>query len=226
MGETYQLPLNFGDHPHSIHGIGWQLPWRLKRKADHQVILELAYDGTDWPFAFHAIQLITLNEATLYHELTITNTTEIPAPVGLGMHPYFPRHGGATLTADVNDVWLTDDTSLPTQRVPCLDHWNLSDGADVDSLHCDNQFEPWNRCARIVWPDKNMSVELTASDGLDRLVVYAPTDEDFFCVEPVSHMTDAFNCSADGMSNEETGMRILEPGETWRVWMKLSPSPL
>lgn len=224
--EVYQLPLNFGDHPHSIHGVGWQSPWRLQRQAPDKVILELAYDGASWPFAFLATQTIALDEATLHHELTITNRSDLPFPAGLGMHPYFPRHERAIVTADVHIVWLTDDTGLPTERVPCLDHWNLSAGADVDSLHCDNQFEPWNRRAYIVWPDKKMSVELTASDNLDRLVVYAPTDEDFFCVEPASHMTDAFNRSADGMSNEETGMRILQPGETWSVWMELSPSPI
>lgn len=226
MDEAYQLPLNFGDHPHSIHGVGWQLSWRLKRQAPDRIVLELAYDGAGWPFAFHATQTVALDGATLHHELTLTNRADVPAPAGLGMHPYFPRHGRATLTADVHGVWLTEDTCLPTERVPCPSHWNLSAGANADKLHCDNQFETWDRRARIVWPDENMSAELTASDDLDRLVVYAPAEEDFFCVEPVSHMTDAFNRSADGMSNEETGMRILEPGETWRVWMKLSPSPL
>ena len=120
-------------------------------------------------------------------------------------------------------VWLTDETYLPTERVPCPDHWNLSAGADVDvdGLLCDNQFEPWNRRARIVWPEENMSVALAASEGLERLVVYAPKGEDFFCVEPVSHMTGAFNRAADGEAN--TGMRLLAPGESWCVSMNFTP---
>lgn len=226
MDGSYQLPLNFDGHPHSIHGVGWQAPWHLTLQEDYQVTIELPYEGAEWPFAFHAVQVFTLNGATLHHELQITNTNKTPMPVGLGMHPYFPRHGQATLTADVDAVWLTDDTCLPIERVPCPDHWNLSAGANVDTLHCDNQFEPWSRCARIAWPGKKMSLELTASDDLDRLVVYAPAGEEFFCVEPVSQMTDAFNRSANGMPLETSGMQILEPGETWRVWMKLSPSAL
>jgi aldose 1-epimerase len=218
------LPLNFDDHPHSIHGVGWQSTWDLTKHTDTQVVLELSYDGAGWPFPFHASQTVTLHGADLLHEITMTNLAEAAMPAGLGWHPYFPRHGRAILRAAVDAVWLTDETCLPTERVPCLDHWDLSAGADVDDLRCDNQFEPWNRRAQIVWPEKSMSIEMAASAGLERLVVYAPAGDDFFCVEPVSHITNAFNRRAAGAEN--TGMRILAPGESWRAWMKLSPSAI
>ena len=28
-GGTVELARNFGDHPNSIHGVGWQRPWRV-----------------------------------------------------------------------------------------------------------------------------------------------------------------------------------------------------
>ena len=28
-GQTHRLPLNFGDHPHSLHGLGWQAEWTV-----------------------------------------------------------------------------------------------------------------------------------------------------------------------------------------------------
>jgi aldose 1-epimerase len=225
-GEEYRLPLNFGDYPHSIHGVGWQMPWRLRILADRVVEIDVSSDGSEWPFAFDAKQMFSLNGRDLRHEITLTNRGDAAMPVGLGMHPYFPRHGNAVLTADVTAVWLTDETCLPTERVACPDRWNLGAGARVDALCCDNQFEPWNGSARISWPDEQMSLDIKASDDLNRLIVYAPEGRDFFCVEPVSHVTDAFNRSADGMPPETSGMRILEPGESWRVWMELSPSPL
>jgi aldose 1-epimerase len=225
-GQAYQLPLNFGDHPHSIHGVGWQMPWHLKWFDDQAVEIDVSCDGSRWPFAFYATQTIRLDGKELRHEIALTNSGDTAMPVGLGMHPYFPRHGNAILTADVKAVWLTDETCLPTERVSCPENWKLSDGARVDRLFCDNQFEPWDGRAHIAWPDENMSLDIKASDDLDRLIVYAPEGENFFCVEPVSHMTDAFNRSADGMPPETSGMRVLEPGETWRVWMELSPSAL
>src|ERR1700761_7577766 len=29
QGRDYRLPRNFGDSPHTIHGVGWQRPWSL-----------------------------------------------------------------------------------------------------------------------------------------------------------------------------------------------------
>ncbi len=222
-GTSYQLPLNFGDHPHSIHGVGWQEKWHVLNQEEDSVILELAYEGSDWPFAFNAVQTIKLIGADLYHEIQLTNLSDKPMPAGLGMHPYFPRHGEAILTADVGGVWMTDDTCLPTQKVSCPPAWDLKSGAEVDNLHCDNQFDPWTGSARIDWPREKASVTLTSSQDLNRLVVYAPPGEEFFCVEPTSHITDAFNHAAAGVPQQETGIRVLKPLETWAVWMKLSP---
>ncbi|WP_419904332.1 aldose 1-epimerase [Kiloniella sp.] len=222
-GKKYQLPLNFGDHPHSIHGVGWQEEWSVKNHEEDSITLELTHDGTVWPFPFKATQTVKLSGADLYNEIQLTNLSTTSMPAGLGMHPYFPRHGTAILTADVGEVWKTDDTCLPLEKISCPPNWNLTSGAMVDELHCDNQFDPWTGTALINWPDKSASVTLTSSEDLNRLVVYAPRDEEFFCIEPTSHITDAFNFAFQGRPQQETGIRILEPEETWTVWMELLP---
>jgi aldose 1-epimerase len=53
------------------------------------------------------------------------------------------------------------------------------------------------------------------------LVLYTPPAADFFCVEPVSHVTDAVNLAASGRT--DTGLRVLAPGETLRAAMTLVP---
>jgi aldose 1-epimerase len=58
---------------------------------------------------------------------------------------------------------------------------------------------------------------MQASAGLGRLVVYVPPGQDFFCVEPLSHVPDALNRPA-GM---ETGLQVLGPGETWTETVRL-----
>lgn len=144
-------------------------------------------------------------------------------PIGLGIHPFFPRHGGATLRADVGSVWLYGDDFLPTECIPCPPKWDLRTAKDVASMNCDTVFENWDRRAEIVWPNDGVSLTMAADEGLDRLVVFAPSSGDIFCVEPVSQITDAFNKAADGMPAEETGMRILAPGETWTVSARFRP---
>src|SRR6476469_9371793 len=40
-GRQYQLARNFGDHPHTIHGIGWQRAWAIAEAAADTATLVL-----------------------------------------------------------------------------------------------------------------------------------------------------------------------------------------
>ena len=53
------------------------------------------------------------------------------------------------------------------------------------------------------------------------LVIFTPAGEDFFCAEPVSHCTDAFNLAAAGADG--TGMAVLAPGAELSGTVTLSP---
>lgn len=222
-GQTHQLPLNFGDHPHSIHGTGWQSRWELESQADTKAVMVLDHPAGDWPFAFRARQSLRLEGQDLTLTLEVENTGSQLMPVGMGFHPYFPRHGGARLTADVDRVWMTDPECLPVSSTSLPDGWQLPVGRDVAALRCDNQFEPFRGPARISWQSLQIELLIHAGDGLDRLVVYAPEGEDFFCVEPVSHLADPFRLEEEGLSREETGLRLLPPGAGWCETMTLQP---
>ena len=68
-----------------------------------------------------------------------------------------------------------------------------------------------------------MRMTMTATGQLSFLVVYTPAGEDFFCVEPVSNCTDAFNLAAQGRA--DTGMRVLPPGETMHTTITFTARP-
>jgi len=68
---------------------------------------------------------------------------------------------------------------------------------------------------------RQAQLRLDASEPLRTLVVYTPPGQPFFCAEPVSHITDAFNRAAAGQA--DTGMLSLEPGETVRATLTLTP---
>ena len=53
---------------------------------------------------------------------------------------------------------------------------------------------------------------IEADEIFRHLVVYIPPGRPYFCVEPVSMIGDGFNLMADGVA--DTGVRVLEPGET------------
>jgi len=64
---------------------------------------------------------------------------------------------------------------------------------------------------------------ISADAACDHLVVFIPPGRDFLAVEPVTHMTDAFNRAAAGQP--DTGTRLLAPGATFSCTMRISVSP-
>ncbi len=223
-GRTIRLPLNFGDHPHSIHGLGWQRPWTVIARSANTVRLRHEHEGVaddeaGWPFAYRAEQRIALDAEGVTLLLETRNLSGRPMPVGLGQHPYFAHPEGAVLTARVDRVWQADREVMPTHATTLPAHWPLNAGARIRDLDCDNLFTGWRGPARIEWPDADIAVSLHATPPCGRLVVFTPPNEDFFCVEPVTQLTDAFNLAAHG--RRDTGMRILAPGECARLEVRL-----
>ncbi len=209
-GRDIKLPLNFGDHPHSIHGHGWQAVWRVRARSDRHLRMRYDHTADAWPFAYSTEQIVELDDSGPRFSLRLTNRGSEPMPAGLGLHPYFAGASETRLRADVHQVWLTDAEVMPTDLVDLPARWHLPSGRAIAGLDCDNLFTGWCGTARIDWPAHSVSVR--AAPPLDKLVVYAPPGADFFCVEPVSHVTDAFNLANQG--HTDTGIRVLSPDQS------------
>lgn len=216
------LPLNFADHPHSIHGHGWQARWQIADQGADRLDLVYRHDADAWPFEYEARQNFHLSAGALEIEISVRNLSIEKMPAGLGLHPYFPLRANALLNAQVDAVWLTDDEVMLTGRVRPPARWDLATGVEVRDMAIDNGFDGWNGRASIAWPDDGVSLEIVADAALRKLVVYAPPGGEYFCVEPVSHMTDAFNRAADGAL--DTGMRVLPPGGSLSARVSFKPS--
>jgi aldose 1-epimerase len=208
-GHDHTTQPNFGDHPHSIHGVGWQRPWEIVSSSALEVVLRYKHaPDADWPFAFEARQYFTLTPQSMHIEMVVTNLADIAQPIGLGWHPYFPKRARSRLHIELAERWDCDATQLPVRKVA-----QSGIDSDVSHLDFDNCFEGWRGAARI--RDERFSLQLTSS--LDRLVVYTPQALDFFCVEPVSHVSNAIHM-ADPLGH---GLRSVAPGESTSAWMQL-----
>lgn len=219
-GRDVRLPLNRPPERHSIHGLGWQAVWRPIDVRAHEATLEFRHDAGAWPWSFSATQHFRLELASLTVELAVRNDGTTLMPGGLGWHPYFPRTPRTTITADVQSMWLTDAEVMPTTLVPPEPGADPSRGVVADAVVLDNCFVGWRHRTVIEWPEADTRLVMTAGTPLDFLVVFTPPGRQFFCAEPVSHMTDAFNLASSGRT--DTGMRTLLPGETLRALVTLS----
>jgi aldose 1-epimerase len=218
-GRRYTLPRNMGSEPHSIHGQGWQQPWRAVEQTPTGIALELEHEVQGTPFRYRARQQLTVAADGIELGLELVNEGREPMPAGLGFHPYFERGSGPTLEAELECVWLPDELKIPRAAASLPVPWDFSSPRPLDGVDLDHCFGGWQRRARLCWPRDGLVLELVADPPLDCLVLYVPPRETYFCVEPVSHVPDAFNLWERGVAG--TGTRILEPGQDLRVRLEL-----
>ena len=211
-GHDYTTQPNFEDNPHSLHGVGWLRSWEIVSSSTVEVVLRYRHTAdAHWPFDFEAHQYFDLKPDSLHVQMVFTNTAAVAQPAGLGWHPYFPKRQRSRLHIELSDRWDSDATQLPVRKVaqPGID-------SDVSHLDFDNCFEGWKGPARI--RDEKFSLQLSSS--LPYLVVFTPQDKDYYCVEPVSHVSNAIHM-ADPAAH---GLRTVQAGETTDAWMQLDIS--
>lgn len=208
-GREVRLPRNFGDHPHSIHGHGWQRPWTVE--AQDAASLTLAYEHAPdkWPWAYRAEQRFDVERDGFTVRLSVENRSDMAMPAGLGHHPYYLKTPAMRLHAHLDGWWQTDEFIMPTAYVEeARDDWS-------DKLHAptttDNVFSGWDGTARIEWPERGVALTMTADEAARWMVVYSPPDQPIACIEGVTHPTDPFNDPA------HPGLKVLEPGETFAL---------
>ncbi|MEO0672935.1 MAG: aldose 1-epimerase [Pseudomonadota bacterium] len=220
-GDDISLTPNFAPEPHAIHGVVWLSQFRVVTVDAARATLALDHAPTaDWPWAMSCQAEYRLDGAALEIILSVTNADARPFPSGVGIHPYFPRPEQAHIKTDVAALIATDDRKLPADEAP--DHPAVAALRSGNPLPIglDNQLSEWSGEALISWSDREYAVHLSSQPSLRWAQIFTPEGEDFFCFEPVSHRVNGHNASADRLA--ETGVVILQPGETQAVCFRLS----
>jgi aldose 1-epimerase len=115
-------------------------------------------------------------------------------------------------------IYETDQSFIPvTGMKPIPQNYNFSSSRPVGDTPLNHVFGGWNGTALLEYD--NASLKLEASEIFSHLCVFASPDGTL-AVEPISHCTDGFNLFAKGIQN--TGVRVLLPGESLRGWVRLS----
>ena len=220
-GRRIAMPRNTAG-PHVEHGHGWQRPWRIAEAGTDHAFLVLDHQADAWPFPYEMRQHVRLHPGTLEIERTARNCGDKAMPYGFGLHPYFPRTADCTLTASVAGYWETDAEVMPTRYVTVPAAVDPRAGLRLNDHALDNVFAGWNGCAVIQWPEHAARLSIATDGPLRHLVLYAPPGEDYFCAEPVSNCTDAFNLAATG-GRIDTGMLVLEPAASVSARLSFMP---
>jgi aldose 1-epimerase len=204
------LPLNRDDDAYPIHGSGWQRRWTVRRHDADMAQLELVETSAD-AYSYRAMLEYRLEGAALLMRLGVTNIGEAALPFGLGLHPFFPLHGGATLLAPASTVWLNaGHDPLPTHQADVPPAWDFATRRDLPASGLNHAFTGWTGHAAIEWPRHALRLRIEAD--VDTFVLYTPAEKDFFCFEPVDHPINAVHLPGGAVAN---GMTLLAAGDTF-----------
>jgi aldose 1-epimerase len=221
-GREIALASNMPPDPSPLHGQGWLAAWRVTERSETTAELRFRHPAGEWPWQYDAVQRFALDAVGLAVDLGCTNLSDDPMPCGLGQHPYFPCTGDTRLDTEVRWAWTIDENVLPIDRVPAEGRYDLRN-RPICGRDLDNGFGDWGGRARIASPELPFTVEMSSPDA-DYFQVYSPASGGLFVAEPVSHANAALNAPEEAWP--ALGLRVLEPGETLTLSMRLDVKPL
>ncbi len=209
-GKTVKIDSNHPKHVFPIHGHVWDKPWRVENLTENSCDLSLTYEpeSGQWPWAFEARQKIMIKDTNLTVQMSIQNIDDAPFPAGLGLHPFFADAPTAQVRFLARDIWVCDDELIPTERMRLREDIDFSSIKKTHGLTLDNCFDGWNGQAEISWPGLDGTISMDTDPKLSQLVVYIDRKNEFFCLEPVSHVNNAVNMGPTH------AMSVLESGAT------------
>lgn len=191
--QAISLTPNLPPEPHAIHGHGFQQAWQVDAQTADAATLSYVYNAASWPWSYRCEQRLRLQADVLSIELYLINQSDSPMPYGMGLHPYFPKHEGLLLTAEVDTHLQLNDELLPTGLLDVPEHLSLHKGLLLEDQLLDDVFCGWRHEAHLNWVGLERSLQMKASVDCDKLVVWAPAGEKFCCIEPISNLPDGFN---------------------------------
>ena len=224
-GIKRSVPKNHPVVADPLHGEGWQRQWEVVRSAQDSVALMFEHNGKNgFPFAYEAEQSFTLKDNQLIVSLTLTNKGGIPMPCGLGWHPFFPKDDDTTIRFKTKNVWAHESAPPRERPMKTPPEWQFDKGLKISELELDTCFGGFDGKAELIWPSRNRKINMTAYSDFGHVVVWSPAGENFFCVEPVTNATDAFNLASRGVAG--TGIKTLDPEESINETMTLAVSEI
>jgi aldose 1-epimerase len=216
-GWHVRLRPNMAGDPSPLHGQGWLHPWRVEDSGEDSATLVFTHPAGKWPWDYEARQDFALDSRGLSLRLSCRNSGNAAMPCGLGQHPYFHCGPETRIATAVTDVWTIDEHVLPVERVPAEGRYDLSD-APVCGRTLDHGFGGWSGSAKLSDPGWPFALRLS-SPTARFFQLYSPPTGGIFVAEPVTHANAALNAPEEQWP--ELGMRVLEPGETLTLAMRL-----
>lgn len=211
-GQLVSVASNFRDGS-AIHGQVYGTPWRV----DEHRTLSARAGGDGWPWRYKSTLSVTITDAVLVIEQSLTNLAATPMPAGLGLHPWFRRP--IEVRIDASHVLPSNIDSVSTVEP-------VSGLLDLRSMRPvpDDIDATWLRAGdpavELRWPTLGVTASMRVSmQDPVCIVVASPHEIDAVAIEPQTHLPNGLLRFLNG---EPGGMRPLAPQATIRLATELS----
>jgi len=196
------------DPDHALHGHGWVGNWQIASQTDHSIDCSFSYTPRKggFPFSFNAELGYALSEDGLAARLTLINSGDADMPAGLGLHPYFKRTENTRILFNTASCWTPPSGGEGGQKSAIPGLMDFSAGKAFPNQTVDHSFIGFGGKAVI----ENNGATITLTSDAPIIHLFAPYGDDFFCLEPISHLPGRF------------GEAVLHPGQSMSLQMQIA----
>ena len=203
----YQLPINYPNEGHAIHGLVLEKSFEVFNEAVTQdeaaVSIVFDYNGalSGYPFPYKLTIDFILNVEGLTCSTIVQNLSEKTIPVADGWHPYFTLNGlldNFLLKIPSTEIVEVDDRMIPTGAL--IPTTKYRTGAKIADEAFDTCYAvpPNAGIAELELTNTTADITLvmwqeTGKNKYNYIQIYTPPSRDFIAIEPMTCQPDVFN---------------------------------
>ncbi len=217
-----QAALDEPDRRNAIHGLVRWLPWTARSRTEAAIDMEcLLHPQPGYPWQIELKVRYVLDGSGLTVSSLVTNASNIPAPFGIGFHPYLTVGAAiehATLLIPATRRLVSDERGLPIEEAPIAGtDFDFTEPATIGEMQLDTGYKDLVRGAdglaraEVTAPGGGRSVTIWVDDWFSYLMVFTGDTVDpatrrrcSVAIEPMTCPPNALNTGRDVI--------VIEPG--------------
>ena len=196
--------------PGTIHGEGWVNKWKVNKLTPSSIELYFNHKGKKgFSCSYKSTQKFKLIKNSLIISISIENLDEHSFDCGIGFHPWF--------NIDKNSkIYSNSFNCLEKKKSNNFNKIKYSNKKflDLNINKIDKTFLNWNGKSKLII-NNDVSLNIINGKNVKNLHVYSPPKEDFFCIEPVTNITDAYYLKKIG--RKDHGLTTLKPNKKFKA---------
>jgi aldose 1-epimerase len=226
QGTELQLPITERSTQTALHGLVLWSEWHPVTATRNSVrLVNRVLPQPGYPFALLIEVTWSLNDDGLRCDLAVTNEGHVPAPFGIGTHPFFGIEGVGvdemTLTVPAETWTPTDARLLPRPVLPTRgSKLDFTVARPLDGVALDTAFSNVTRSSdgrsTVILACRDARTEIWADESFGWWQIYTSDMLDeasgrhrrSVAIEAMTCGPDAFNSGID--------LIVCEPGAAWR----------